>query len=207
MFDAAQRFYQRIEGLRDLLTDPATTSARLVMNPERMVISEARRTYTYLSLFGYAVDAAVVNRVLPEAVSDPYFKRWHEIQAEHLATVEEGFADVPTLRLRLFDEEMVGIDKLRLVGEELYQGRNPLARLSTNRPFTVEEEDDRVVLVMTVPFVERGEVDVLRHGDELYVTVGPYRRSLTLPDSLKRRQVGRARLSGGVLRLTFVDKA
>lgn len=202
VFEAVASFYERLDGVRDILSDPEITSARLVMNPERMVISEARRTFTYLGLFGYAVDIAVVNRVLPESVTDAYFKRWHEIQQEHLATVEEGFADVAVRRLRLFDEEMVGVDKLRLVGEELYGDDDPTKHFSAGRPFRVEDDADNVVLVIGIPFAANGEVDVLRHADELFVTVGPYRRSLVLPDSLKRREVRRAQLVNGELRVT-----
>ena len=168
-----------------------------------MVISEARRTYTYLGLFGYAVDGAVINRVLPDTVSDPYFKRWREIQQEHIEAVEEGFADVAVSQLRLFDEEMVGAARLRLVGEELYGELDPTAHLSEGRPFRVEDAGENVVLVMAVPFAEKEDVDVLRHEDELIITVGPYRRSFVLPDSLKRREVRRARMSGGELRITF----
>jgi arsenite-transporting ATPase len=203
VFEAMASFYERIDGIREIFSDPEITSARLVMNPEKMVISEARRTYTYLGLFGYAVDSAVVNRVLPDSVSDPYFKRWREIQQEHLASVDEGFADVDIRRLRLFDEEMVGVDKLRIVGEELYGDTDPTARLSLGTPFQVEDEDDHVVLVLAIPFAEKGEVDVLRHQDELFITVGPYRRSFVLPDSLKRRHVQRAQLVDGQLRVTF----
>jgi len=206
VFEAVVNFYARLDGIREILADPEITSARLVMNPEKMVISEARRTYTYLGLFGYAVDAAVVNRVLPDTVSDPYFKRWREIQQHHLESVADGFADVNVRTLRLFDEEMVGVDKLRLVGEELYVDVDPVSRLSEGRPFRVEDDpdsDDQIILVLTVPFAEKGDVDVLRHGDELYITVGPYRRSFVLPDSLKRRHVRRARLVEGELRVTF----
>ena len=56
---------------------------------------------------------------------------------------------------------------------------------------------------MAVPLAERGDVDVMRHGNELIVTVGPYRRSIILPDSLSRRHVRRAQLAEGELRITF----
>ena len=203
VFDAVARFYERLDGIREILADSEITSARLVMNPEKMVIAEARRTYTYLGLFGYAVDSAVVNRVLPEEVSDPYFKRWREIQSEHLESVEDAFADVDVRRLRLFDEEMVGVDKLRLIGQELYGDLDPLDRLAETVPFRVDDDGDNVVLVLSVPFAEKGDVDVLRHADELFITVGPYRRSFVLPDSLKRRHVRRAQLIEGELRVTF----
>jgi arsenite-transporting ATPase len=203
VFEAGQGFYGRIEGVRRLLADPMVTSARLVMNLEKMVVAEARRTYTYLGLFGYAVDAAIINRIIPDAVTDPYFKRWRELQAEHLETVREAFSDLGLLSLRLFDEEMVGIDKLRLVGEELYGDRDPTDRLAEATPFRVYDDGDEVVLALTIPLVERGEVGVVRRHDEIVVTVGPYRRALVLPDSLKRRSVRGAKLAGGVLEVRF----
>lgn len=203
VFAAGEGFYGRIEGARRVLVDPEITSARLVMNLEKMVVAEARRTYTYLGLFGYGVDAAIVNRIIPDAVTDPYFKRWRELQAEHLETVEEAFADLALLRLRLFDEEMVGIDKLRLLAEELYADLDPTDRLATNTPFRVFEDGDDVVLGLHLPLAEKGEVDVMRHADEIYITVGPYRRSLLLPDSLRRREVVGAKLMDRELWVRF----
>ncbi len=207
VFDAAEGFYGRIQGVRDILTNPFVTSARLVLTPEKMVINEARRTYTYLGLFGYAVDAVIVNRVLPEEITDPYFKRWHEVQEEHLQSIEEGFADVAIRQLRLFDEEMVGVPKLRLLADELYGDLDPVDRMSESEPFQVHEDGSDVVLAIAVPFAERGEVDVMRHGEELIITVGSYRRAFILPDSLKRREVRRAQLEEGSLRVTFGESA
>jgi arsenite-transporting ATPase len=203
VFEAVARFYDRLDGIREILSDPDVTSARLVLNPEKMVIEEARRTYTYLGLFGYSVDAAIVNRVLPDTVTDSYFSRWREIQKKHLASVEEGFGDVDIRHLRLFGEEMVGIDRLRTVGEELFGDKDPTMRLSEGRPFRVEDVGDEVVFIVSVPFAERGDVDVMRHGNDLILTVGPYRRSILLPDSLGRRHVRRAQLLEGELRITF----
>jgi arsenite-transporting ATPase len=203
VFEAVARFYDRLDGIREILADPEITSARLVMNPEKMVIAEARRTYTYLGLFGYVVDAAIVNRVLPDAVTDSYFAKWLEIQKGHLASVEQAFADVAIQHLRLFNEEMVGLELLRQVGEELYGTSDPTDRLAEGRPFRVEDVGDDVVMVMAVPLAERGEVDVMRNGNELIITVGPYRRSIILPDSLGRRHVRRAQLLDGELRITF----
>ncbi len=203
VFAAVQRFYDRLDGIREILADPVTTSARLVMNPEKMVIAEARRTYTYLGLFGYAVDAAIVNRVLPDTVTDDYFTKWREIQKDHLAAVEQGFADVNIRHLRLFDEEMVGLERLRTVGEDLFGDDDPTDHLSDGRPFRVEDVGDDVVLAVAVPLAEKGDIDVVRHGTELVLTVGPYRRAIVLPDSLARRHVRRAQLVEGELRVTF----
>ena len=205
VFDAVARFYDRLDGIREILSDSEVTTARLVMNPEKMVISEARRTYTYLGLFGYSVDAAIVNRILPDDVSDPYFARWHEIQKAHLVDVEEGFADTDVRMLRLFEEEMVGINLLRLVASELYEDTDPTKRLSQGQAMRIAESDDGndVELVLSVPFTERGDVDLMRHGDEVFVTVGSYRRSVMLPDSLRRRTIRGARIHEGELRIVF----
>ncbi len=203
VFDTVAMFYDRLDGIREILSDPNITTARLVMNPEKMVIAEAKRTYTYLALFGYAVDSAIVNRVLPEAVTDPYFAQWRQIQKGHLEDVAEAFADVDIRQLRLFDEEMIGIDRLRVVGDELYGDVDPTDRLSQGRPFRIEDEGDDVVLIVGMPFAERDELDLVRHDHELIVTVGQYRRSIALPDSLKRRHVQRASLVDGELRVTF----
>lgn len=203
VFDAAQNVFTGIEQVKALLSDPAVTSARLVMNPEKMVIDEARRTYTYLGLFGYGVDGVVVNRVLPAEVSDPYFARWMSIQKAHLDTVDAAFAEVPRLRLRLFDDEMVGVDRLRLMAKELYGDRDPIGGFSAHNPFTVTDQGKQVVVEMEVPFVEKSELDVFRHGAELYIQIGPYRRSLVLPDSLHRRPVTKATLDGGRLKVVF----
>jgi arsenite-transporting ATPase len=203
VFQAAQSVFEGVEAVKRLLSDPSVTSARLVINPEKMVIDEARRTYTYLGLFGYGVDGVVINRVLPDAVSDPYFDRWRAIQKGHLDTIDGAFADVPRLRLRLFDDEMVGVERLRRMAQELYGDHDPVAAFTAQSPFTVTESKGEVALEMKVPFLERGDLDVYRHGQELFLQVGPFRRSFLLPDSLRRRQVTRARLEQGVLRVTF----
>lgn len=203
VYQAAQSVFEGIEQVKALLADPKITSARLVVNPEKMVIDEARRTFTYLALFGYGVDSVIVNRVLPDAVSDPYFDRWRSIQKGHLDAIDAGFADVPRLRLRLFDDEMVGVDKLRVMAEELYGSNDPITGYEGKSPFKVTEKGGEVVMEMKVPFVERADLDVFRRGSELFLQVGPYRRSFVLPDTLRRRQVTRAKLEKGILRVSF----
>ena len=205
VFTTAQSIFESIEGVKELMSDPAVTSARLVVNPEKMVIDEARRTYSYLGLFGYGVDGVIVNRVLPQEVSDPYFERWRAIQKGHLDTVEDAFAEVPRLHLRLFDDEMVGVDRLRFMAGELYGARDPILDFTATHPFRIVEVDGGVAMEMDIPFVEKTDLDVYRHGHELYIQVGPYRRSFILPDALHRREVTRARLDDGTLTVSFAD--
>lgn len=203
VFQAAQTVFTGVEEVKRLLADPATTTARLVVNPEKMVIDEARRTYTYLGLFGYGVDAVVVNRVLPEQVSDPYFARWRKIQQGHLDTVAEAFPDVARIHLRLFDNEMVGVAALNKMADELYGDMDPITGFKATSPFRVREDGTSIELEVTAPFVDKEDLEVIRHGHDLYIRIGPYRRSFVLPDSLQRRKVERARLVDGKLLVSF----
>jgi arsenite-transporting ATPase len=203
VFGATRRFYERLDGVKELLADRQTSSVRLVVNPERMVIAEARRTYTYLSLFGYRVDAVIANRLLPDGVTDPWFDQWKELQAGHLATIDEGFAPLPVLRAELASDELVGIERLRAFGESLYRDHDVAAVLHEGEPLEVTREGDDYVLVQELPFAASDELELGRLGDELLVRVGPYRRSLLLPDTLRHRQVSDASLADGALRVVF----
>lgn len=203
VFGATERFYQRLEGVKELLTDASRSSVRLVVNPEKMVVAEARRTHTYLSLFGYPVDAVIANRVLPDAITDPWFAAWKETQATHLRTIEEGFAPLPILRVELAGEEVVGIDRLAEFGCRLYGESDPAAVLHVGEPFRIDKDDDEIVVSIDLPFARKDEVEVSVALGELFVTVGPYRRAVVLPDSLKRRAVRGATLLDGALRVRF----
>jgi len=203
VFAAGRRFYDRLDGVRELLTDPEVTSVRLVVNPERMVIAEARRTYTYLSLFGYRVDAVVANRLLPDDITDPWFEKWRSLHAEHLATIESSFAPLPVLRAELAADELVGVDRLRGFALAVYGERDPVAVLHEGETLTVTKRAGDYHLTLQLPFVDHDDLEVGRKDDELLVRVGPYRRALLLPDSLRRRSITDATLRQGKLRVVF----
>lgn len=203
VFGAVERFYERLDGVKELLTDRSVTTARLVVNPERVVVAEARRTFTYLSLFGYSVDAVIANRLLPDAVADPWFEDWKQRDLDHLAAIEEGFAPVPVLRAELAPHELVGVDRLREFGTALYGDDDPSSHRADVAPMRLERTEAGDVLSVDLPFTERDELALGRREDELLVRVGPYRRAILLPDSLKRRQVVDAALRDGVLCVTF----
>jgi arsenite-transporting ATPase len=204
VFGGIRRFYERLDGVRELLTDGDVTSARLVVNPERLVVAEARRTYTYLSLFGYHVDAVVVNRILPTALDHPWLDQWKTAQSAHLESIADAFAPLPILTAELADRELVGVDDLNAFGKDLYGGLDESALLSHVEPLRVDAVGDALVLSVHVPFTERDDVRLGRTEQELFVSVGPHRRALLLPDSLVRREVGRARFEGDRLEVEFV---
>jgi arsenite-transporting ATPase len=205
VFAAARRFYEGLDGVRELLTDPEVTSARLVVNPERMVVAEARRTFTYLCLFGYQVDAVIANRLLPEAVTDPWFESWKQIQKEHLVGIEEAFSPVPVLTAPLFPDEPIGVERLAELGEALHPDGDGDRRMHVGEPMSVRAEGDGFVLSLLLPFADRNELELARRDGELLLAVGPYRRAVTLPDSLRRRQVTGARMVGTHLEVDFAQ--
>ncbi len=203
VFAAGQRFYDQLDAVRRILADPQVTSARLVVNPERMVLAEARRTYTYLSLFGYQVDAVVVNRVLPEGLGGDWMEGWRRTQAEHLASIEDDFAPLPVLRAEHAGGEVLGVEALTRFADDLWGGTDPAERLVRSRPLQLARDGEQHVLSIELPFTDRSELDLTRTGDELSITVGPHRRNLVLPDSLRRREITSARMVGGRLQVTF----
>ncbi len=203
VFAAVERLHRNLESVKKILTDEDVSSVRLVVNPEKMVIAEARRTYTYLGLFGYRVDAVVVNRIIPDDVTDPYFGKWKDIQAEHLATVKESFEPVPILRARLFDREMVGVPLLGEMADEVYGEADALEVLYHDDPISVRKRGTGYVMTMRLPFVSREEMDVHRRGEELFIRVGSYKRNLILPQTLKKMVVREANFAGDCLEVLF----
>jgi arsenite-transporting ATPase len=205
VFNAIESLHNNLDAVRRILIDERVSSVRLVVNPEKMVISEARRTYTYLSLFGYRVDAVVVNRIIPDSVNDPYFVKWKDIQAEHLQTVRESFEPLPILTARLFDREMVGIPLLEEMGEEVYAEDDATRILYREDPIRVRKIPEGYLLTMRLPFADRSDMDIHRGGEELYVRVGSHKRNLVLPHTLQRLEVVEANLVDDELEIRFAE--
>ncbi len=202
-FKAVERLYGSLDEVGKILTDAERSSIRIVVNPEKMVIAEARRLFTYLGLFGYRVDAVVANRLLPDAVDDPYFAKWKKIQAQHLDTIREAFAPVPVYTSRLYEEEMVGHELLAELCREVYGEHDPKAILHADEPMRVYKDDaGRMILELRLPSAEE-RFDLARKDDDLIVTVGSYRRSIMLPQSLRRRTIEDAGFDGPALKITF----
>ncbi|HET7482737.1 MAG TPA: TRC40/GET3/ArsA family transport-energizing ATPase [Actinomycetota bacterium] len=203
VYGAVRKFYDRLDGVRKVLTDGATTSIRLVVNPEKMVIAEAKRTYTYLNLFGYRIDAVIANRLLPENVTDPYFDRWKDLQKEHLGTIDDAFSPLPILTARLHEQELVGPDLLAPLGEELYEGSDPAGVLFDSDPMSIVKRGSAYLMTLRLPFARKDALELSSKADELFVKVGPYRRTIMLPKMLAARAVTSAQLVDDRLELVF----
>lgn len=205
-----------VKALQKVLLDPTTTSYRVVLNPEKMVVKEGARAVTYLSLYGYPVDAVVVNRVLPGIVSDgmgnaqlvqpsedPYLRHLQEIQTRYLADIEREFHPLPILRSAWFDREMVGVDKLQMLATSLFTERDPGQIFFVGQTQQILEEGNDYVLKLPLPHVELNKVKLTKRGDELFISIGNFKRELLLPAVLAHRNAGGAVFADGILQVRF----
>src|SRR5713101_1907959 len=187
-FANVQELFGRLDGISDLLEDPKVTSVRLVTNPEKMVLRETQRAFVYFSLHGLTVDGIIVNRVLPEQVTDVYFLEWRASQAKVLAEIEAYFAPVKVKRVPLFTHEMLGRERLEELARSLYGDKDDPALVTrTEAPYTFEKMDGYYAVRLRLPFAAKGEVGLFKKGDELVVEIGTLRRHIGLPTSIDRK--------------------
>ena len=218
-----------VKALQQILSDPQTTSYRVVINPEKMVIKEAARAVTYLSLFECPVDAVVVNRILPgvrmggvdtsreggETVlqadkaallapsSDPYLRQLQEHQARYLVEIERDFYPLPILYSSWRSEEVVGIAPLRSLADEMYGQRDPGEVMFVGQVQEIEEQGNDFVLKLPLPQIELEKIRLKKRGDELFITIGNFKREYLLPAVLAQREASGAVFAGGILRIRF----
>jgi arsenite-transporting ATPase len=206
VMSAVKRFYDELEGMGPLLQDPRQSSIRIVLNPERMVINESQRLYTYLGLFGFPVDAVVANRVLPPEARSAYFDKWMDIQAGHLAQARRDFDPLPFFEARLFDREMVGLKLLAEFAADVFGTEDPTRVFFRERPLEVRKEKGGYAMYIRLPFAEKEKIQVWAQGDELVVQVDNQRRHVVLPRTLASRRLLGAAFEEQRLRVRFGDK-
>ena len=202
VMEDVQRLVRNLIAMHELLRDASRVTIRLVTTPDRMVVAEAMRTFTYLNLYGYLCDAVVVNRVFPSEVG-AYFGAWREVQAEQLAMVESGFAPVPVLRAPYFEQEVMGPEMLDRLGDALFDGRDAGAVLHDRLAQELALEDGRAELRLDLPFVSKGDVALKKIGLELVVRVDGHRRTIVLPSALAGFKPTSAKLAEGSLVVGF----
>ncbi len=207
VFGAVKSLYLELEGMAPLLKDPSRSSIRIVLNPERMVIKESQRLYTYLGLFDFPVDCVIANRVLPEEARSEYFDRWFEIQAGHLAEAHRSFDPLPFFEARLFDREMVGLRLLEELGRHVFGDLDPTTVLYKEKPVEVKKEGAGYALYIRLPFADKERIQVWTHGDELVIQVDNQRRHIMLPRTLASRALTGAKFVDQRLRVGFGAKA
>src|SRR5437868_5256284 len=204
VFEDIQRLSRNLISMNEILRDRERSTIRLVMNPDKMVIGEAMRTFTYLNLYGYLTDAVIVNRIFPSDVGD-YFAGWRRVQEEHLELVESAFAPVPVLCAPYFDQEVIGAAMLdRLAGALFGPGElDPAAVLYASVTQELQVEEGQARLRVALPFTTKADIKLKKIGLELVVAVDGQKRTIMLPDALAGFRPTAATLEEGRLEVTF----
>jgi len=210
VFDDVQRLVESLVGMNAILRDRSATSVRLVMNPERMVVKESMRTFTYLNLYGYLTDAVVVNRVLPEEAAEGYFGPWRAAQQEQMELVRSAFAPVPVLAAPHLEREVAGADMLDRLAGELFPGGDapavpgePWDVLHSEISRELVSENGTATLRLPLPNASKADIDLKKIGLEVVVRVGPHKRTIMLPATMAAHRPRAASFEEGTLEVRF----
>lgn len=194
-----------LDGMKELLCDEHVTSIRFVVNPEKMVIKEAQRAYTYMNLFGYWVDAIFINRIYPQEIQDSYFGKWKVLQGKHLKTIEESFPNIKLFPVELFDEEITGLEKLKMLGDHIFGNNEPDKIFTEGKSIEILEKEPHkhYILSVKMPYVDKKDLDMWVKGDELIIKTNSYKRNLILPRILNSMTLQGANFEEGNLNISF----
>lgn len=203
IYGSIEELYKNVEGIKDILIDEKISSMRLVMNPEKMVYKESQRAYSYLNLFGFPVDAAIVNRVFPTGVAGTYLHKWQSIQSKYLKEIDDSFAPLPILRASFKEEEVVGFQRLRDMAKELYEFRDPTEVFVSEHPLKLTQINGTYLISLYLPFTEKRDLEMWVHGDELIIKLGNFRRNIILPRSIASEDLKEAKFEGKRLNIIF----
>ena len=203
VFGAMKKLTSQLAEMKEILDDQKKTSIRLVVNPEKMVIKEAQRAFTFFNLFGYAVDLIIVNRLLPFEVQDTYFKKWKSIQATYKKMINESFSPVPILSAELYSQEIVGVELLNTMAEKVYGKKDPAKVFFTQKPISIAKTDGGYDLFLYLPFVEKKDLNLYQKGEELFIKVGSFKRNILLPQTLLNYSIKEAKFDKDRLRISF----
>lgn len=204
-YEELEVIFEKLERVQKVLATSGTTSIRLVMNPEKMVIEEARRAFTYLQLYGYSVDSVIVNRVLPEdrVPDDSFFSTYVASQREYLQEIDRSFQPLPILKVPHLGTEVFGTERLDRIADAMYDDGDPTAVLHDEPTFKVREEGDAYIIDLRLPFADSEDVEVHHRGDQLVVQVANQRRNFVLPNFLSYFSLTKHTLKEGWLHVRF----
>ena len=176
-----EELFNKLEKIQKVFLRPEICSIRIVANPEHVVVKEAKRAYTYLQLYGYNVDAVIINRILPEKEVGNVFKKYVESQKKYIHEIEESFEPIPVLKVEHQGQEVFGIDLLKRIAHSVYGDKNPAEVFHFDKPYELIENNSGYFFKTKLPFVKEEEIEIKKFGDELVIDLGNRRRSIMLP--------------------------
>ncbi|MCJ7687488.1 MAG: TRC40/GET3/ArsA family transport-energizing ATPase [Desulfobacteraceae bacterium] len=202
-FEAIEFLFERLRGVDEILVDPKITTVRLITNPEKIVLKETQRAFMYFSLYKMSIDAIIMNRVLPDSISEAYFKDWRKSQKDYIKKAETYFSPIPLFPVNLFKGEVLGFDSLKALADQIYKERNPLERFFDGEPYSFFKTNGKYQLRVKLPFIGKGDVDLNKISDELIIRVGSFKRHVMLPRQVAASNSVTAKLDGEYLSVHF----
>ncbi len=202
-FDEVERLYSKIDRLHQLLLNKESVSIRIVTTPEKIVVKEAKRSFSYLHLFDYNVDGIIINRIFPEASLCGYFEKWTEIQKDSIKDITDSFKGIPVFKLELLSHELRKLEVLNTVAQQLYNETDPERVLFDEKIFSVDKDRKGYILAINMPFVDKKELKLSQKGDEITITIKNERRCLVLPSKLQSLEITGAKYEDGRLNIHF----
>lgn len=203
IFDEIEMLCEKMNALRELMWNKDIVSIRIVSTPEKIVMNEAKRNFSYLHLFNYNVDAIIVNKIYPEEALSGYFHQWIRKQEETLSDIRESFSGIPVFYLKLQQHELRTVSRLKAVSGTLYGDRNPEEILFRDTIFSVEKAGEKDVFKIKLPFFKLKDMDLSQKGDEITLVIKNERRKFILPAKLKNKEIQKAKYEDGMLKLFF----
>lgn len=203
VMDEIDNIYYELDEMRSIFSDRNTTSIRIVVNPEKMVIKEAQRSFTYLNIYDFNVDAIIVNRVFPESITDSYFKGWKDIQRKYKTDIIDSFSPIPIYYAPLLETEVIGTSMLTQMAEEIFQDTDPVEIKYNGRAQQIHKDGNDYILSLAIPFMEKKDLSLNQKDDELIIKVGTIKRNITLPRILLSFFIKKATFEDGMLKIRF----
>lgn len=203
VMDEIDNIYEQLDEMKQLFSNRDITSIRIVVNPEKMVIKEAQRSFTYLNIYNFNVDAVVVNRVFPQSVNDDYFKAWKETQSKYRGMIEESFLPIPIYNVPLFEKEVIGSDMLNRMGLEIFKNEDPSAIKYCGRTYEVKKDKEDYIFSINIPFIEKGDIKLNIKGEEVLIRVGNIKRNIMIPKTLVNMDIKGAKFEDERLNIRF----
>ncbi len=201
--ESVDQVFDELEDIREILTDNQKSTVRLVMNAEKMSIKETMRALTYLNLYGFKVDMVLVNKLLDTKENSGYLENWKAIQQKYLGEIEEGFSPLPVKKLRMYEQEIVGLKSLEMFAKDMYGDSDPSDMMYDEPPIKFVRNGDVYEVQLKLMFANPVDIDVWVTGDELFVQIGNQRKIITLPISLTGLEPGDAVFKDKWLHIPF----
>ena len=198
VFKSVESLYEYLKRIRSILSDPKISTIRLVMNPDKMSLSETKRAFTYLLLYGYPVDSVFVNKIYDESTGS-FFEGWRNNQGEIIRDVHDSFTDLRIFKVPMLSEEPIGIEKLQKMSDLIYGSSDPLDTFSKEKSIQFVKDKNKYVVKLRLPFADKEKLDIYNKGGELIIQLGNWKRVFYLPTVYSDKNPVKAEFNNGVL--------